>query len=213
MPISAAADPINVRVTDGELVVPGSGLGDLNLIGEGGFSLTGRVDPRFGVFMPYAQCVSIPECPAGTNLSLRAFWSGFDIRSGVVTYDGRTYPLREFDGASAAVSFIGSVVLPPLAPSAVLTAPFELVPFDSSRGGSLFAFPYPDSLLGFLYGSGTATITLSPYGPFFPDSWTVDSVRYEFSAADPVPEPATMVMVGLGIAGIARRVSRKRRGI
>jgi hypothetical protein len=52
------------------------------------------------------------------------------------------------------------------------------------------------------------TINLSA-NPAALSVWTVDSVRYDFSAAKPVPEPGTMLLVGLGIAAAARRLRRR----
>ena len=201
----ALADPI--RVTSGDLTVtlrPGTS-GGFGLSGGGGLSLTGHVSVFTGIFMPYQQCNSVPECSEGTEVSLRAFWSGGDV-SGAISFDGRTFPLNEFDGASVALEFSGSFVAPPWSPStAVLTAPFQLVPVAPGTLGSSFSFPYPEPDFQVLAGSGIATITLSPYGTAFPNRWSVDSVRYEFAAADPVPEPATLLLVGVGIAGVARR--------
>lgn len=164
--------------------------------------------PRSEFFKPWEQCETAPECHPGTVVSLGAFWSGFDIRNGLLSFDGQTYKLSENGGASAGVAFSGSFIAPPLAPSAVLAAPFRLVPAGGSSAGSSFMLPYPDHPpLTFLTGAGTATVNLSPWGPAFPEAWGVDSVRYDFS---PVPEPGTVVMIGLCLAGVARRVSRRR---
>ncbi len=208
LPGPTSADPINV--TSGQLIVTGR-FGEFELFGDRGLAFSGRVDAEFGIFMPRFQCNNTPNCVPGSSVSLRAFWSGSDIRSGVVSFDGRTYPVTDNGGAAAALEFSGFFVAPPLASSAVLTAPFQLVPGTATNFASFFTFPFPDSEFQFLAGTGTATITLSQgSGPMFPDSWSVNSVRYDFS---PVPEPGTLLMVGLGMAGIARRVSRRRRGV
>ena len=203
---AASADPISV--TSGHLTVTGTD-GVFELFGESGLAISGRTSALSGVFMPRDQC-SVPLCPPDTTVSLRAHWSGFDIRSGVLTFEGTTYPVTE-SGAFVALEFGGSFVTPPFAESAVVTAPFQLVPFSPSTGGSGFSLPFPDHLLRSLAGFGTATITLSPYPVAeFPNRWLVDSVRYEFAAAEPVPEPATLLLVGIGVAGVARRVRRRR---
>ena len=208
--VTAAATAEPIRVNAGELLVVERS-GTLQISGEQGFSLSARVDAAFGVFSPWSQCSSTPECSPGDSVSLRAFWSGFDVRNGVLTFEGETYQVREFgSGASVAVQFAGSFIAPPLAESAVVTAPFTLVPFTPTFGGSGFILPYPSLGIQPFFGFGTATINLSPWGSAFPGVWTVDSVRYEFSATEPVPEPGTMLLVGLGIAGAARRLRRAR---
>lgn len=209
-PAKLAADP--VTVTGGHLLVTGSS-GSLELTGERGFSLSATVSTFSGVFAPDA--CDTPDCEPGTTVSLHAHWVGLDVRGGILTFDGETYPLRD-DAAAAGVDFQGSFIAPPIARSAVVTAPFLLPPrIPGTSGGSGFSLPFPGGSFA-LQGNGTATINLSQYfenspeGPRFLNAWTVESVRYDFSAAEPVPEPGTLLLAGLGIAGIARRVSRRR---
>ena len=204
----ALADPI--RVTGGHLTVTRL-TGVFELSGERDFSFSGEVHALFGVFKP-VECTLSPGCLANADVSLRAHWSGFDIRKGVISFDGRTYQVNENGGASAGLTLDGPFVTPAFGPPTIVTAPFQLIAAAPGVMGSWFRFPYPDSEFQALAGSGTATITLSPHSPLaeFPNRWSVDSVRYDFTAADPVPEPATMLLVGVGIAGVARKVRNNR---
>lgn len=57
-----------------------------------------------------------------------------------------------------------------------------------------------------LFGAGMASWR------FAPGTAHVSEVRYEFSDAAPTPEPATLVLLGSGIAGVVLRQRRRRRG-
>lgn len=199
-PRSAAADPI--VVTGGSLQMVG-GEGQLSLIGERGFSLKSHVLGFNGIYAPRFEC-GAQICLPGSEVSLRAMWGGSDL-PGELSFEGHVYnDVGGLDSLTGAVvDFSGSFVVPPLAPTATLTAPFQLI--------GLFAIPNvtgTGSIKHTLTGFGTATISLSaPNG-----MWVAEAVRYDLSAQSPVPEPGTLLMVGFGTVAVMRRFSRKPRG-
>jgi hypothetical protein len=111
---------------------------------------------------------------------------------------GRHPSHRSIDSpAGVSVLFSGSITLPPLAPTAVLTANFTF------RGGFFYRLPNgADASVLFNDTHGIATVYLSsPLSPFFPNSWHVDRVLYQLDQA-PLPGRWTYGDIGdVGQAG------------
>lgn len=206
-----AAEPI--QITSGRL----DGIitsGTLTLAGDG-FTFEGGV--RHGP-SPLESC---RPCAPGELLSVNAGWVGSDIR-GHVVLNGTNFPDVGSERSLSAQSLMftgGSWTIPAVTSNtASLMMPFDFSGWFSVNEVGLLPPgnpPPPPNIRVDLAGSGTATVNLTRSESV----WVATSATYLFGRPlgtppddemDPVPEPASMILLGTGLTGLAYRLRKRR---
>ena len=192
----SSADPVTVRVVEGQVVVTSSlYTSHATLIGTQGFTLFGGSN---GFLNDWCS-------PCVDNQAI-AVWGNFGSYTGMATYRNEEYRLGITSG-SGFISLSASPITLPPAPSSyqqvTLSAPFSVTgivaPYDPEQPHINF------------FGSGTVFVDLIAGPATFPGSigqYTTTGVRFEFSGSPNAvtPEPATLFLIGSGLAaGFLRR--------
>jgi hypothetical protein len=170
------------------------------LVGEG-FAFDARVAWLEGNVGPFA----CSPCRPGDLLNAGGILSTTVFGNGSLTLNGVTYPVTESldSPATLFMELSGSLVAPVFAGTGTsVTVPLTMksnVLIDLQQSATL-------------RGSGTATVFFTPdaFPPGEAPTWTATRVQYDFTDPAPVPEPATLLMVGGGLAAAALAKRRTR---
>jgi hypothetical protein len=165
------------------------------------FSFEGLGGSPDSVFWAYSICME-PVCVPGRNLDLRARWGG--ELSGGGQHNGRPFAVNLVSVAQLNAQWTGSLLIPLGFTGGSLSAPFAFTADLLLPEAPGFASRHV------LTGAGTATLdfTLGTV-PEFPGALILNSLRYEFASPAPTPEPASLLLLSTGLAGVWWRVRRR----
>jgi hypothetical protein len=208
----AGADPI--LITGGSVVVPGSTGGQVrapvDLSGTRGFSMTGFTVPAENHLGP--NCFF---CEPGSTVQLTGAIFGSSGIGGALTLERNSYrlPLSEEGDPIFFLPFTAqTLLLPPLDDETLLlAAPFSASGFFQTP--VVVDQPFAEQIP--ILGRGVTRLSFvrSPASGSDPAAWKLESTTYEFSDASVVAEPASLTLLGLGLAAglVSRRGRRARR--
>jgi|GEM_PF-821580 len=161
------------------------------------------VEPDGGSVRLNSPCLFV-GCASGTVISVNVRFSASGL--GSATIDGVRYePVMPI---GSGFTFTGLDVAIPDSTASML---FVETPFTMTGNLNVVAFD-PNTRNFFqvynsrVFGQGIASIRLERQF----DGYVIRGVGYNFTPHAPIPEPATMLLLGTGLAGVVAKVRRRR---
>lgn len=200
-PAEARAD--GVVINSGSLNMPSMSGGRFTFAGQG-MTLNGWID--------FGPLVCAP-CQSDQQTSASLYRSGGDVRGGSGTINGVTYDRLFYESQ---IRFTTEPITIPNtdASDVTLTVPFTFEAFMQGCTESTVAGPCPGGWVfsSMLNGAGLATMHLSSYLDEAGNrQYSVSGVSYNFSSPTATPEPATLILLGTGLAGVAARLRKRQK--